>query len=133
MGNRSSIVSMPITLAVIVVGLAGFGRIEGQLAPTGPVSIESEVLGNIRSQKIGVGQTVGDLAIGSPLIERIVDRVVQSSYRDRSFFIQGEIPPPEPGLTLAPKDPTREYSATFPVEPLPALAPVLEAYRSRIP
>lgn len=51
-------------------------------APTPSVSIEDEVLSNLRSQKLGEG-TVDDLALPEAFLRRIGDRVIRDSFEQR--------------------------------------------------
>ncbi len=46
------------------------------------ISIEDEVLVNVRAQPIGPA-TVADLALPEPFLRRVADRIVRSSYEDR--------------------------------------------------
>lgn len=51
-------------------------------APPPPVSIEDEVLSNLRSQKLGAG-TVDDLALPEAFLRRVGDRVIRESFEQR--------------------------------------------------
>jgi len=100
--------------------------------PPRPGTIEKEVRSNILSQPIGVGQTVSDLGLGDVLIARIVDRVIQDSFQRRYLQIQGEITPPESGVTEKPKDPDRAQAVKLSTRPLLPIAEATREYRKRI-
>jgi hypothetical protein len=51
-------------------------------APPSSLSVEDEVLGNVRAQPLGPA-TVADLALPEPFLRRVADRIVRSSYEDR--------------------------------------------------
>lgn len=53
------------------------------------VSIEDEVLGNIRAQTIGPA-TVADLALPEDFLRRVADRIVRSSYEERFRIVVDE-------------------------------------------
>ena len=101
--------------------------------PAPPATIEEEVRGNVLSQPIGVGQSVADLGLGDALLSRIVDRVIQASYQERSLQVQGVVTPPESGVTAQPSDPARAQATQLSTSPLPALPEATRAYRERTP
>jgi hypothetical protein len=46
------------------------------------ISVEAEVIGNIKSQAIG-GHTVGDLHLSDGFLRRVADRVIRESFEER--------------------------------------------------
>jgi hypothetical protein len=58
----------------------------GNVAPA--MSVEDEVLGNIRAQTIGPA-TVADLPLPEDFLRRVTDRIVRSSYEERFRIVVG--------------------------------------------
>jgi hypothetical protein len=64
--------------------------------PTTPqVSVEDEVLANVKAQQIGPA-TVADLALPDDFLRRVADRVIRSSFEDRYRIV---VPDPKPDAT----------------------------------
>ncbi len=82
------------------------------------MSVEDEVLGNIRAQTIGPA-AVSDLALPDDFLRRIADRIVRSSYEERFRIVVSaehahEQPSPSSALD-APKDDVKAPIATWQV------------------
>jgi hypothetical protein len=80
--------------------------------PSAPqVSIEEEVLSNVKGQQIGPA-TVADLALPDDFLRRVGDRVIRTSYEERFRIV---VPDPTPDATKAttsePAKPTTQKSA----------------------
>jgi hypothetical protein len=86
-------------------------------------SIEDEVLGNIRAQRIGPA-TVGDLNLPEPFLRRFADRILRSSFEDNFRVVVADEPVKDPATVPADGAPappvTTAPAATTAVPPAPA-------------
>jgi len=72
------------------------------------ISIEDEVLGNLKAQPIGPA-TLGDLALPDDFLKRIGDRVIRSSFEDRYRIV---VPDPKPEDATKPADAAQGTTTT---------------------
>lgn len=79
-------------------------------APAPAISVEDEVLGNIRAQPVGPA-TVADLALPDEFLRRIADRIVRSSYEERFRIVVSDshasVQPPISGTDGLPSEPVK--------------------------
>lgn len=55
------------------------------------ISIEEEVLSNLRNQPIGEHQTVADLQLPDPFLRVVADRVIRSSFEQRYRMVVSDM------------------------------------------
>lgn len=81
---------------------------EPKSAPEKPaISVEDEVLRNIKDQPLGSG-TVADLGLPDEFLKRVSDRVIRASFEERYRIVVPDQPPasamPDAAATKPPKD-----------------------------
>lgn len=74
------------------------------------LSIEDEVLGNVKAQPIGPA-TVDDLAFPDAYLKRVSDRIIRSSFESRYRIV---VPDPAPAAVPPPPPPAAPAKATPP-------------------
>lgn len=79
------------------------------MPPSREISVEEEVLGNIRAQRIG-DHTVADLYLPDPFLRRIADRIIRDSFWERHRVVFREGPDGGAAPEHANAGPSRELT-----------------------
>ena len=69
------------------------GQSTAPQSATAPLSIEDEVLANLRNQRVGEDQTLADYNLPESFLRTVADRVIRTSFEERYRLIVRDAPP----------------------------------------